>query len=96
MKVADVKLTWDLPPGVAGTQIFVINNGVTTEFAYGPDTKEMQITMEPSTSCQFRVVTFDADGNFDQGGVYNFTLNDLDRPQPATDLHHEVANVREV
>jgi len=95
MKVADVTLSWNCPPDAVGVQVFVVNNGVTQEYAYGPDVMQMQITMEASTSCQFRVVTFDAEGNFDQGGVYSFTLNDLNRPQPATDLRHEVGDVRE-
>ena len=95
MKLADVTLRWKNPPGIVKTQLFIINNGVTTEREYDPSVLETQITMQASTSCQYRVVTFNVNGDFEQGGVYSFTLNDLVKPQPATCLSHEVGNIRD-
>jgi len=98
MRVADVTLGWTKSSSDDAVKqtVFVINDGVTTVSDFSPDVEEMQITVEASKSVQFRVVATNGAGLNEQGGVYSFTLNDLNRPQPATGLGHKVTGTRDV
>lgn len=97
-KVADVRLGWTKSPSadVEKVQIVVTNAGTETTTELGPEVEEFMIVVQASSAVQFKVVTFDSEGNQATSAVYDFTLGDLEDPLPATDLFHEVVGVRDV
>lgn len=98
MKVADVKLRWTKSPSadVAGIEVVVTKDGTTMVTAGGPEVQELMIVVEASKSVQFKVITTDSEGLVTESATYSFTLGDLEAPQPATGLAHEIVAVRDV
>jgi hypothetical protein len=98
MKVADVKLSWSKSPSsdVKGVKIVVTKDGVDTVTEGGPEVESLMIVVEASKSVQFKVITLDSEGLTATSDVYSFSLGDLEAPQPATSLMHEVVGIRDV
>jgi hypothetical protein len=97
-KIADVKLGWIKSPSadVHHAQVVTTINGSETTVEVGPEVEEIQIEVQASSSVQFRVVTFDNEGNQSTSEVYSFSLGDLEAPVPASNLFHQGLAVREV
>lgn len=98
MKVADVKLFWQksVSGDVEKAQVTVTNNGTVTVADLGPEVEDFVIEVQAGGSVSFKVVTFDKEGLQSTSETYSFTLGDLEPPQPATLLGHEVVGVRDV
>lgn len=96
-KVADVRLSWTKSPSadVAKVQVFVTNNGTETMVEGGAEVEQIMTVVQASAAVQFKIVTFDTEGNQATSEVYSFTLGDLIAPLPATNLGHEVVAVRD-
>jgi hypothetical protein len=96
-KVADVKLTWVKSPSldVAKQKVITTVDGTVTEIELAPVAEELMIVVQANSSVQFRIETFDAEGNVATSETHSFTLGDLEAPLPATDLGHEVVAVRD-
>lgn len=97
-KVADIRLSWkkSVSADVNKVEIVVTNDGTETRTELGVEVQEFQIVVAATKSCQFRVDTHDSEGQMTSSEVYSFTLGDLEAPQPATELFHEVLAVRDV
>lgn len=97
-KIATVKLGWtkSVSADVAKVTITVTKDGTTTTTEVGPEVESIQIDVEASKSVQFQVVVTDTEGLTATSDLYTFTLGDLEAPQPATNLFHEVVSVRDV
>jgi len=97
-KVADVKLGWS--PSVSldvVKQVVAFSvNGAPREVELTRDVQELVIEVAASSSVQFTVTTVDSENQAVSSEVYNFVLGDLEPPQPATGLFHEIIAVREV
>ncbi len=98
MKVADVKLNWkkSISADIEKVVLTVTVDGTETVTELGKDVEEFMIVMNANGTCQFSVDTFDSEGLHTTSTVYTFTLGDLEAPQPATDLFHEVVGVRDI
>lgn len=96
-KVADVRLGWTKSPSadVSKVQVVVTNNGTESTVEGGPEVEELMVVVQPLGAVQFKVVTFDSEGNQATSETYAFTLGDLEAPLPATGLFHEVVGVRD-
>lgn len=97
-KVADVKLSWVKSPSadVAKVQVVVTNDGTESTADFGPEVQELVVVVNASKSVQFKVIVTDSEGLQATSETYTFTLGDLESPQPATGLLHEVVGVRDV
>jgi hypothetical protein len=97
-RVADVKLSWAKSPSadVSGVKVVVTNDGSETTTDFGPEVEELLIVVAATKSVQFKVVVTDSEGLTATSETYTFTLGDLEAPQPATNLRHEVVAIREV
>jgi len=99
-KVADVRLSWkkSVTPLVEidKVQIIVVMDGNTTVTDLGPPVEEFMIEVHPLQAVQFKISTFDKEGLEATSETYLFTLGDLEAPQPATQLKHEVVAIRDV
>jgi len=98
MRVADVKLSWKKSPSADITKVeLVVNNGGNeTRADLGPEIESYTIEVKAKTSVAFSVTVYDNEGNKATSEVYTFTLGDLELPQPASGLKHEVVGVRDV
>ena len=98
MKVADVRLGWTRSPSSDVTKVEVVTkiDGAETKIEFGPEVQEMVVEVKASASVQFQVVTYDAQGNQATSETHTFVLDDLEAPQPATGLFHEIVGVREI
>lgn len=96
-KVADIRLGWTRSPSTDVTKqvVLVTIDGAETTAEVGPDIQEWMITVNASKSVQFKVDSYDSEGNHTVSEVYSFVLGDLEAPQPATGLFHEVVAVRD-
>lgn len=97
-KIADVKLGWAKSPSIDVSKVIVevTKNGTVTTTEVGPEVESIQIEVEASSSVQFKVTVEDSEGLTATSDIYSFTLGDLEAPQPATGLFHEVVGVRDV
>lgn len=99
MKVADVNLFWtrSVSDDVASQRIVVNLDGTeTVNSELPPELESFQLEVKASSSVVFTVYTTDTEGNEVASESYTFRLGNLDLPQPATNLGHEVTGVREV
>lgn len=99
MKVADVKLGWtpSVSAGVVKQVVKVSIDGAepTVIDPVSPEVGEIMVEVKASSSVVFSVLTTDSDGTV-ESEKYTFLISDLELPQPATNLFHEVVAVREV
>lgn len=97
MKVADVKLSWkkSVSADIDRVEILVTVNGTETKTDLTSEVEEFMIEVAASGSAQFQIITFDKEGSQSSSVIYSFTLGDLEPPQPATDLTHQVVAVRD-
>ena len=97
-KVADVKLSWkkSVSADVAKVAVVVTLDGQTTTTEYGPEVEEVVVTLAAGKSGSFHVVAIDSEGLRSMSLTHDWTLGDLEAPQPATALAHEVVAVRDV
>jgi hypothetical protein len=97
-KVADVRLGWkkSISSDVKTVKVVVTNDGTETTADLPPEAEEFMIVVSATKAVQFKVITFDTEGLQSSSSVYDFVLGDLEAPQPATDLFHEVVAVRDV
>ena len=97
-KVADIKLSWkkSVSADVAKVKVVVTLDGQTTEAEHGPEVEEIVVTLAAGKSGSFHVVTIDSEGFQSMSLTHEWTLGDLEAPQPATALGHEVVAVRDV
>lgn len=97
-KVADVKLSWSpsVSTDVVKQVVAFSVNGQPREVELSRDVKELMIEVNSSSSVQFTVTTIDEEGQAVASEVYSFVLGDLEPPQPATGLFHEVVAVRDL
>lgn len=98
-KVADVKMTWK--PSVSTdikeqTVVVVVDGLEKLNSTLAPEVEEVMIEVAASSSVIFYVLTVDTEGNSTQSENYTFTLGDLQAPQPATLLGHEIVAIRDV
>jgi hypothetical protein len=99
MKVADVKLGWrpsvssDVVKQVASVSI---DGAEPTTFEVGPEVDSVMIEVKAVSTVVFSVVSTDTEGNSAVSEQYTFTVGDLEAPQPATELFHEIIGVRDV
>lgn len=99
MKVADVKLSWkpSVSPDVVKQVASVsIDSAEPTTFEVGPEVDSVMIEVKAISTVVFFVTSTDAEGNSAVSEQYTFTIGDLEAPQPATTLFHEIVGVREV
>jgi hypothetical protein len=99
MRVADVKLSWkpSVSTDVASQRVVVSIDGQETLNAdVSATTEEMMIEVNAQSSVVFAVFTTDFEGNESQSESYTFTIGDLEAPQPASLLGHEIVAVRDV
>lgn len=97
-KIASVKLSWKPSVSVdAVKQVasVTIDGGEPTTFEVSPPLGEVLIDVKASSSVVFSVETTDSEGMTSISEMYSFVLGDLEAPQPATDLFHEVISVRD-
>ena len=96
-KVADVRLGWS--PSVSTDvveQVVHFNvDGNPREVTLTREANELMIEVDALSSVQFFVTSKDAEGVEVSSEVYTFVLGDLEPPQPATGLFHEVVAVRD-
>jgi hypothetical protein len=99
MRVADVKLSWkpSVSTDVESQRVSVLIDGQETLNAeVSSTTEEMMVEVKAQSSVVFQVMTEDFEGNQSISEVYTFTIGDLEAPQPATLLGHEIVAVRDV
>lgn len=98
MKVADVKLRWTKSPSTDVVKQIVRTTiaGGTTEVELGPEAEEYMVVISASTPFSFSVDTFDSEGNHTASETYTNVIGDLEAPQPAAGLFHEVVGVRDI
>lgn len=99
MKVADVKLSWSpsVSPGVVKQVAKVsIDGAEPTVFEVGPEVESVVVEVKASSSVLFFVETTDDENLTSVSEQYTFTVKDLEAPQPATNLFHEIVGVRDV
>lgn len=94
-KIANVKLSWkkSVSADVQKVVLTVSNNGTDSTVELGPEVEEFVIQVAASGSCHFSLTVTDSEGLTSTSAVYDFTLGDLEAPQPPTDLFHEVLSV---
>lgn len=97
-KIATVKLGWKKSPSadIDRVELIVLKDGTETTTRLGPEVEEFLIEVQASTGVSFRIDTFDTEGYKAASEIYSFMLGDLEDPQPATELYHEVVSVREL
>lgn len=98
-KKARVRFSWlrSVSPDVAEQQVTVRVDGVVTlESVLEADTQEIITDVAASSSVEFSVLTVDHDGNETPSETYTFVVGDLEAPQPATGLAHEILGVVDV
>ena len=97
-KVADVRLGWKKSPSadVSEVQVTLVKNGSTSTVKFGPEVEEYVVTLEAGAAVRFQVVVKDDEGLVSESEVHDFTLGNLEKPAPATDLFHEILAIREV
>lgn len=97
-KVADVKLGWSksVSSDVVRQEIILTIDGATTEIEVGAEVETYTLEVAAKSSVQFAIKSFDSEDLEVTSEVYSFTLGDLEAPQPASGLFHEVLGVREV
>ena len=98
MKVADIKLGWTKSPSadIDRVEVFLTKNGSTTMVEFGPEVQEYMVTIDAMSVVSFKIVTWDTEGFSAESEVHNFSLGDLENPQPASGLFHEIVGVRDV
>jgi hypothetical protein len=99
MKVADVKLIWT--PSVSDDVVkqvvsVSIDGAEPTLIEVGPEVQSVMTEVLASQSVVFSVSTTDAEGFTTVSELYSFAVGNLEAPQPATFLAHEVVAIREV
>lgn len=97
-KVADVKLTWkkSVSADVSKVEVVTTINGQVTTTELGPEVESFMIEVAALGVVSFHIVTYDTEGNQSTSVTYGFSLGDLEAPQPATDLSHEIVGIRDV
>ena len=97
-KVADIRLFWkkSVSADVSKATVIVTNDGTETTTEVGPEVQEITVVVAATKACSFRVITLDSEGLTSTSTTYDFVLGDLEAPQPATDLGHEVMAIRDV
>lgn len=97
-KVADVRLGWSpsVSTDVVEQVVYFTIDGTTREIVLARDADELLIEVNALSSVQFFVMSKDAEGVAVSSEVYTFVLGDLQPPQPATGLFHQVVAVRDV
>jgi hypothetical protein len=97
MKIASVKHFWTKSPSADITKVVsVLNvNGAETVTEYGPDTESFTVDVNANSTVNFRIETYDGEGRKAVSETYTYTLRDLTDPMPATNLGHEVINIRD-
>ena len=97
-KVADVKLGWmkSVSTDVERQEILLTIDGVTTEIEVGAEVESYTLEVSARSSVQFAIKSFDSEGLEVVSEVHSFTLGDLEAPQPASNLFHEIIGVRDV
>jgi hypothetical protein len=98
-KVASVKLKWKRSVSADAVEqtIDIVKDGVSIPSAVIPtEVEEFVIDVPAQSSVQFTVTTKDSEGLVAVSGTYSFSLGDLENPQPATDLGHEILAINEV
>jgi len=99
MNVADVKLTWkpSVSSDVTKQEVSVaIDGGEATVMEVGKEVESVVVEVNASQSVVFSVTSFDSEGLSTVSEQYTFSLGDLESPQPATFLAHEVVAIRDV
>lgn len=96
-KVADVRLGWSpsVSSDVVEQVVHFAVDGNSREVTLTREVSELMIEVDALSSVQFFVVSKDAEGVEVSSEVYTFVLGDLEPPQPATGLFHEVVAVRD-
>lgn len=97
MKVADIRLGWKRSVSVDLLKqvLHLTVDGTTTTAELGPEVQEYAITVQAQKSVQFQVESIDTEERVTMSMLYDFTLGDLEDPQPATDLFHEIIGIRD-
>lgn len=96
-KVADVKLGWNrsVSTDLKAVQLSVAIDGNVTTTDLPPETQEFMIVVGANKSFSFQVKTIDTEGLEASSELYASVLGDLEAPQPATSLFHEVVAIRD-
>lgn len=96
-KTATVRLFWTRSPSSDAVRqtVKIVNGGALSTVELDMVAQEVTVTVKASSSCSFSIDTFDDEGNVASSEVYAFTLGDLEKPQPATNLGHEVLSVQD-
>lgn len=98
MRVADVRLFWrrSVSSGIQKQVLRLTVDGVSdTGMELGPEVEEVMVTVSANSFGQFAVDTYDDEGKVAVSVTYDFRLGDLVDPLPATDLGHEIVQVRD-
>lgn len=97
-RVADVRFFWTRSPSadIATVKAVVTQNGTETVTEFGPEVEEFTLSIPALSSVQFKIESFDSEGNKATSETYGFVLGDLEMPLPATGLGHEVLGTHEV
>lgn len=96
-KIADVRLGWlpSVSTDVVEQVVHFSVDGNSREVTMTREVSELMIEVDALSSVQFFVVSKDAEGVEVSSEVYTFVIGDLEPPQPATGLFHEVVAVRD-
>lgn len=97
-KVADVRILWkkSVSTDVSRQKLNLTIDGQATNVDLGPEVQEYLLTVKAGGVVHFDITTFDKDGLQSVSLGFDFTLSDLEPPQPATDLGFEITGVRDV
>lgn len=99
MKVADVKLIWtpSVSDDVESQVVSIsIDGAEPTLIEVGPEVQSVMTEVKASQSVVFSVETTDKEGLKTVSELYSFAIGNLEAPQPATFLGHEVVAIRDV
>ena len=99
MKIADVKLTWKPSVSSDVTKQVVsvsIDGAEPTKMEVGVEVQSVVIEVNALESVVFSVESFDSEDFSTVSEQYTFSLGNLESPQPATFLDHEVVAIRDV
>lgn len=98
MKIASVRGGWrpSVSTDVKEQIVSVVIDGVESlNVTVAPEISEVLFDVKASSSVVFSVTTVDVEGNMTLSESYTFNIGNLEAPQPATDLFHEILAVRD-
>lgn len=97
-KLASVKLSWkkSVSADAVSQQVVTVVDGAAATVTLDAVAESVTVDVLARAAVRFKVVTLDAEGLSASSDEYSFVLGDLEAPQPATGLGHQVLSVRDV